>query len=110
MSRATSVQGSGNLPANNMIALTQDQFQQLLQANQGSQEQKTRRPKVKKPDTFHGERTKLRGFLVQLEIYFSNQEKEFEHDRAKILYTTSLLRDAAEKWITPYIEQTIENP
>lgn len=110
MSRATSVQGSGNLPANNMIALTQDQFQQLLQANQGSQEQKTRRPKVKEPDTFHGERTKLRGFLVQLEIYFSNQPHIFDNDKAKNGFAVSLLRDAAEKWITPYVEETIETP
>jgi hypothetical protein len=94
---------------NNMIVLTQEQFQQLL-GSRGGQEPRTRGPKIKEPDTFHGDRTKLRGFLVQLEIYFNNQPQLFPGDNEKNGFAISLLRDAAEKWITPYIEGTLERP
>ena len=95
---------------NNMIVLTQEQFQQLLGSRMEGQESRTRGPKIKEPDTFHGDRTKLRGFLVQLEIYFSNQPHIFDNDKAKNGFAVSLLRDAAEKWITPYVEETTETP
>lgn len=95
---------------NNMIVLTQEQFQQLLDSRGEGQKPQARRPKIKEPDTFHGDRTKLRGFLVQLEIYFSNQPHIFDNDKAKNGFAVSLLRDAAEKWITPYVEETMETP
>ena len=103
--------GSQQEPAvNNMIVLTQEQFQQLLGERGERQEPQTRRPKIKEPDTFHGDRTKLRGFLVQLEIYFNNQPEMFKEDKARMGFAISLLRDVAEKWITPYIERTVETP
>ena len=95
---------------NNMIVLTQQEFQQLLELRRKEQEPRTRGPKIKEPDTFHGDRTKLRGFLVQLEVYFSNQPHIFDNDKAKNGFAVSLLRDTAEKCITPYVEETIETP
>ncbi len=50
------------------------------------------------------------GFLVQLEIYFNNQPEMFQEDKARMGFAISLLRDAAEKWITPYIERKVETP
>jgi hypothetical protein len=94
--------------ANPMIVLTQEQFQQLLTRTE--REPRTRSPKIKEPDTFHGDRTKLRGFLVQLEIYFNNQPETFKDPNVRQGYAISLLRDAAEKWITPYVEETIPRP
>ena len=93
-----------------MIVLTQEKFQQLLGSREERQEQQIRRPKIKEPDTFHGDRTKLRGFLVQLEIYFVNQPQIFKEDKARTGFAISLLRDAAEKWITPYVEGTVKTP
>jgi hypothetical protein len=91
-----------------MIALTQEQFQQLLTRTE--REPRTRGPKIKEPDIFHGDRIKLRGFLVQLEIYFNNQPETFKDPNVRQGYPISLLRDAAEKWITPYVEETIPRP
>ncbi len=95
---------------NNMIVLTQEQFQQLLGSRREEQEPRTRGPKIKERDTFHGDRTKLRGFLVQLEIYFHNQPQMCKEHKARNGFAISLLRDAAEKWITPYIEGTVAVP
>jgi hypothetical protein len=82
---------------NNMIVLTQEQFQQLLGSRREEQEPRTRGLKTKEPDTFYRDRTKLRGFLVQLEVYFVNQLQIFKEDEMKNGFAIPLLRDAAEK-------------
>ena len=60
------------------------------------------RPKVKPPPGFGGDRSQLRTWLVQCNMYFG--ATRVTSDRDKIAYTKSLLRDAAAKWITPYAE------
>ena len=43
-----------------------DQLQQIIQSLSGG----TSKPKIKEPDTYQGERHKLRGWLAQLQLNF----------------------------------------
>jgi len=67
----------------------------------------TRKPKAKKPEVYRGERHKLRGWLAQLIVYYRTVEWQDSHDEENILYATSLLRDDAGTWITPYAKERI---
>ena len=67
----------------------------------------TRRPKAKEPELYRGERPKLPGWLAQLIVYLRTVGWQNGHDEEKILYATSLLRDDAGTWITPYAEERI---
>jgi len=51
------------LPSN----LTPDQIQQIIEALPGGSGH-TKKPKIKEPSTFHGERDQLRGWLAQLSV------------------------------------------
>ena len=86
-----------------MPQITQDQLQQIIQ----SLSEGTRKPKIKEPDTYRGERHKLQGWLEQLQVYFKAIQWAEGHDDEKILYAISLLRDKAGKWITPYTKELI---
>ena len=88
------------LPSN----LTPDQIQQIIGALTGGSGN-TKKPKIKEPSTFHGERDQLRGWLAQLSVYFKGVGWEFEYNSDKIVYALSLLRGDALKWATPYIER-----
>ena len=63
-----------------------------------------RRPKIKEPDDFKGERSKLREWLAQIKIYFRLVAWAEGHNQEKIAYTNSLPRGSAGTWMTPYIE------
>jgi len=67
----------------------------------------TRKPKAKEPEVYRGERHKLRGWLAQLIVYYRTVGWQNGHNEEKILYATSLLRDDAGTWITPYAEERI---
>jgi len=61
----------------------------------------SRNIKTTKPDTFHGSRSKLRSFIIQLAIYFALQPDDFNTDVNKIMFAASLLRDSAFDWFEP---------
>jgi len=65
----------------------------------------TRKPKIREPSTFDGDRDNLRGWLAQLAVYFEILGWEEDHNDDKIKYTTCLLRGDAMKWYTPYAEK-----
>jgi len=67
----------------------------------------TRKPKAKEPEVYRGERHKRRGWLAQLIVYYRTVGWQNGHDEEKILYATSLRRDDAGTWITPYAEERI---
>jgi len=92
--------GDPPLPSN----LTPDQIQQIIGALTGGSGN-TKKPKIKEPSTFHGERDQLRSWLAQLSVYFKGVGWEFEYNNDKIVYALSLLRGDALKWATPYIER-----
>jgi len=81
---------------------TTEQLQQIIGALAGNAGI-TKKPKIKEPSTFHGERDQLRGWLAQLSVYFKGVGWEFEYDNDKIVYALSLPRGDALKWATPYI-------
>lgn len=87
------------------ITLTREQLQELIRTVQDNrQEQTVRRPKIKTPDTFTGDRTKLRAWLVQLAMYYTALGWGENEDGLKVDFAKSLLRESAGKWITPYVE------
>jgi len=64
-------------------------------------------PKAKEPEVYRRERHKLQGWLAQLIVYYRTVGWQSGHDEEKSLYATSLLRDDAGTWITPYAEERI---
>src|SRR5713101_7410284 len=62
------------------------------------------RPKAPTLETFNGSRNKLRGWLASLTVYYRTVGWNEGHDKDKIAYTCSLLRDAGV-WLIPYAEE-----
>ena len=63
--------------------------------------------KVRDPDTFDGTNPKkLRTFLVQCELIYSNRPKAFWLDRAKITFAQSYLKGMALEWFEPDLLDT----
>ncbi|OAF58963.1 hypothetical protein VC83_06265 [Pseudogymnoascus destructans] len=48
-------------------------------------------PKVQTPDLYHGDRRKLKGFLMQLDIYFTLRPHQFTSDIQKIYFAASYI-------------------
>ena len=71
--------GESSTPAPAVSEITQDQIQQIIQSLSGG----TRKPKIKEPDTYQGERHKLRGWLAQLQVYFKAIKWAEGHDDEK---------------------------
>jgi len=99
---ATAEQGGGSSSEANPI-LNPEQMRQIIVSLSGG----PRKPKAKEPEVYRGERHKLRGWLAQLIVYYGTVGWQNGHDEEKILYATSLLRDDAGSWITPYAEERI---
>jgi len=83
--------------------LNPEQMRQIIASLSGG----TRKPKAEEPEIYRGERYKLRAWLAQLVVYYRTVGWWNGHDEEKILYATSLPRDDAGTWITPYAEERI---
>jgi len=99
---ATAEQGEATYSETTPI-LNQDQMRQIIASLSGG----TRKPKAKETEIYRGERHKLRGWLAQLIVYYRTVGWQSGYDEVKMLYATSLLRDDAGTWITPYVEERI---
>jgi len=66
------------------------------------------RPKAPTPETFSGNRNKLRGWLASLTVYYRTVGWNEGHDEDKIAYTCSLLRGDAGIWLIPYAEELVQ--
>jgi hypothetical protein len=68
--------------------------------------------KISVPEPFHGERSKLNGFLIQVNLYLSFHRTKFSSDTEKVLWIVTLLRGPALGWIegfvTDYMTKTNE--
>jgi hypothetical protein len=53
---------------------------------------KPQEPKVKDPETFHGQRDSLNAFITECELVFELQPSRFGDDRTRVSYMISLLR------------------
>jgi hypothetical protein len=74
-----------------MNLLTQSMAQQNRQSVQPAQV-RAQEPKVKDPETFHGQRDSLNAFITECELVFELQASRFGDDRTKVSYMVSLLR------------------
>jgi hypothetical protein len=59
--------------------------------------------KISVPEPFHGERSKLSGFLIQVNLYLSFHKTKFSSDTEKVLWIVTLLRGPALGWIEGYV-------
>ena len=66
----------------------------------------SREPKVKDPETFHGQRDTLNAFLTECELIFELQPSRFADDRTKVSYMISLLRGMPLLAVRPLLSQT----
>jgi hypothetical protein len=62
------------------------------------------RAKVRQPDVYAGDRTRLRAWLAEIALYFQSVGWGQGHDDERITYTCSLLRGDASRWLTPFTE------
>ena len=75
-----------------MNLLTQSIAAQTRQSSAIPAHSTTKEPKVKDPETFHGQRDTLNAFLTECELIFELQSSRFADDRTKVNYMISLLR------------------
>lgn len=64
-----------------------------------------REPKVKDPETFHGQRNTLNTFLTECDLVFELQPSRFRDDRTKVSYMISFLRDTPLLAIRPLLSE-----
>lgn len=62
-------------------------------------------PKLAKPDKFDGTRSKLDGFLVQIQLNLHASPLSFGADEQKVAYVASFLTGQALQWFTPLISR-----
>ncbi|OAF58219.1 hypothetical protein VC83_06585 [Pseudogymnoascus destructans] len=55
------------------------------------------------PDTFHGDRKKLKSFLIQTELWMAFNAKHFNKEVEQILWAVPLFRGPASEWISNYL-------
>ena len=65
--------------------------------------------KVQKPDVFSGDRSKLRVFLTQAELYIGFNLDKFSGEQEKILWASTYFRGGAFDWIDTYVRDFIDH-
>lgn len=55
------------------------------------------------PDTFNGDRKKLKSFLIQVELWMAFNSKYFALEVQQVLWAIALLRGPASDWISSYL-------
>lgn len=65
--------------------------------------------KVKEPDVFKGDRSKLRVFLTQAELYIGFNVDKFSGDQEKVLWASTYFRDGAFDWFDTYVRDFIDH-
>ena len=93
-----------NMAVLNNLAIT---ISHLSHSTCRNNESSSSRAKVWDPDMFDGTNPKkLRTFLVQCELVYSNWPKAFQLDRSKITFTQSYLKGMALEWFEPDLLNT----
>jgi hypothetical protein len=59
--------------------------------------------KVSTPDTYSGERSKLKGFLIQVDLYLTFNSTRFNSETERVLWVVSFLRGDALNWIEGFV-------
>ncbi|KAJ5105138.1 Retrotransposon polyprotein [Penicillium alfredii] len=64
--------------------------------------------KLPKAESFDGTRSKLRGFLTQMDMHLDMNRGRLVNDAAKVIFVSSYLRGQAWDWLEPYIREYYE--
>jgi len=96
----TAAQG-GKISWKAALILTPEGMRQTIASRSGG----IRKPQANEPEIYRGERHKLRAWLAQLIVHYRMGGWQDGHTEKNILYATSLLRDDAGTWLTPYAEE-----
>lgn len=81
-----------------MVGITDKQLQDLIQSI-GPGTGQTREPKIEDPETFTGDRRKIRAFLTQCDLVFSAKPNTYAKEEARISYASGRLRGNAWDWV-----------
>lgn len=65
--------------------------------------------RVQMPDTFSGNRSQFKPFIVQCEMYMILNQDKFAHDTTKVLFMCTFLRGSALDCIQPHLEDFVAN-
>ena len=88
-----------NLPLLNEVEGRIDQLHNTIARLQGQVQ--TKMVKIKPPESFNRNQSKLQEFLTQLELYMHINREKLVNEEDKVLFTTSYLTRAAFNWFKP---------
>ena len=82
------------------LANTLDRLTEFLERS--NEPRAPKRARVREPDTFHGtDPQKLRAFLMQCHLNFSDRPEEFSTGNHKVVFALSYLRGIVQSWFEP---------
>ena len=73
-------------------------------------EDKVTSPKMTLPDTFNGNRSKLKAHLAQIDLYIGFNLEKFKSEVDKVMWAVSFLRGSAFDWIEFFLNDYVDNP
>jgi hypothetical protein len=65
--------------------------------------------KIHAPDTYEGQRGKLKAFLCQLDLFFGFNVDRFPTEKDKVLFATTYLRGPAFEWMEVFLSDFMKN-
>ncbi|ELR02084.1 hypothetical protein GMDG_05244 [Pseudogymnoascus destructans 20631-21] len=65
--------------------------------------------KIAFPDNFHGDRKKLKSFIIQTELWMAFNAKHFNKEVEQVLWAVALFRGPASEWISNYLADYINH-
>jgi hypothetical protein len=68
----------------------------------------TSTPKLPKAENFDGTRSKLRGFLTQMNMHLDVNKFKLTNDADKVIFVSTYLRGQAWDWLEPYVREYYE--
>ena len=99
----TDAGGQGTGSGQTQQVRNNDPLQDILQILVNQQGERSSNPKIKEPEPYYGERTKLRPFLAHCELKFRTEPNKFNTDDKNIAYTSSYCKGIAWNWVEPLI-------
>jgi transposase InsO family protein len=84
-----------------------EQLQEHIQRLEGRLAVKS--VKIRPPEPFNGTRSKLRGFLTQLDMYIQMNREKLVNEADKVLFATTYLTGPAFDWFEPFVRDYQEH-
>jgi hypothetical protein len=69
---------------------------------------RTGKPQVRAPDTFGGQRSEVKRFLLQCDLYLELREADFDNETDKVYFAVALLRGPAADWAEPFTRDRLD--